>query len=155
MYHIARNSKLFSFFFVVLCLFITQYTFAEGIVNNEVLEKAMANAKPINKDELIYDIPKINTVSLADNVEKLRETYIQRQNELTQQVEDKELTVGDVFITIIIPGGLIYAGFKKNELEKTKDALLDVTTEISELSNDLIALHTQNAANKLILVQLP
>ena len=155
MYHIARNSKLFSFFFVVFCLFITQYTFAEGIVNNEVLEKAMANAKPINKDELIYDIPKINTVSLADNVEKLRETYIQRQNELTQQVEDKELTVGDVFITIIIPGGLIYAGFKKNELEKTKDALLDVTTEISELSNDLIALHTQNAANTLLLAQIP
>ncbi len=155
MYHITRNSKLFSFFFVVFCLFITQYTFAEGIVNNEVLEKEMANAKPINKDELIYDIPKINTVSLADDVENLRETYIQRQNELTQQVEDKKLTVGDVVITIIIPGGLIYAGYKIHKLEKTKDALLDVTTEISELSNDLIALQTQNTANKLLLVQAP
>jgi len=131
---------------VLFSLFINKQTLAEEVVSSGSL---------INQGGFVFDIQKVDPALLAEDVEKLREAYIQRQHELEHLVENKELNVGDAILTIIIPGGLFYASYRKQELEQAKSDLLAVTTEIMELSNDLLALQGQGTTHPLILAQLP
>lgn len=140
---------------IFIGLFTSQQIFAENTFTNDWLQKNMVNEKPVNSGGFIFDIQKIDPVLLAEDVEKMRGFFIRRQHELAQQMESKQLNSGDAIITLIMPGGLLYAGYRKHEFEQVKDALLAVNTEIKELSNDLVALQGQDTANPIILAQLP
>jgi len=155
MYHIKTCHSLILFYIIFFSLFISQQTFAEEIIPDESLHKTMVKTKPINQGGYIFDIQKVDPELLAEDVEQLRYDYIRHQHELEQQVEDKKLKTGDVIITIIVPGGLLYAGYRKHEFEQAKSDLSDVTSEIKELSNDLIALYSQQTIDPLMLAQLP
>lgn len=155
MYSVKKYHKLISLFVVLFCLFISPLTFAEEIINNQSLQETIIKKKSINQSEFIYDIQHINPLLLAEDVEKLRGAFIRQQHKLTQQVENKKLNAGDAIISILIPGGLFYAGYRKQELEQAKNDLLAITIEIRELSNDLIALQAQDTTHPLILAQVP
>ena len=144
MYRTCRN--LILLYAVFFSLFINKQTLAEEVVSS---------VSSINQGGFIFDIQKVDSALLAGDVEKLREAYIQRQHELEHLVKNKQLKASDAIITILIPGGLFYAGYRKQEFEQAKDALLAVTTEIEELSNDLIALQAQYITHPLRLAQLP
>ena len=154
------HPKLISFYLVFFSLLITQPGLAKEIVAKEIiasegLQNKIVKAKSVNQDGFIYDIQKIDPKLLADDVEKLRSDLIRHQYELVKLVDQKELDAGDVIITIIMPGGLLYAGYRKHELEQAKDTLLTVSDDISEFSNDLVALQGHDTANPIILAQLP
>ncbi len=154
------HPKLISFYLVFFSLLITQPALAKEIVAKEIiasegLQNKIVKTKSVNQDGFIYDIQKIDPKLLADDVEKLRSDLIRHQYELVKLVDQKELDAGDVIITIIMPGGLIYAGYRKHELEQAKDTLLTVSDDISEFSNDLVALQGHDTANPIILAQLP
>jgi len=155
MYHIKTYHSLILFYIIFFSLFISQQTFAEEIISDESLHKTMVKAKPINQGGYIFDIQKVDPELLAEDVEQLRYDYIRHQHELEQQVEDKKPKTGDVIIAIIVPGVLLYAGYRKQEFEKAKSDLSDVTSEIMELSNDLLALQGQGTTHPLMLAQLP
>lgn len=143
MYSINKKCKHFSFYLLLFGLFSGPNIFAEETTS----------ISPVSTGDIIYDIPEVDIFSLTNNTEDLRKLYREQQNRLTQQVVDKEMNVGDVLISIILPGGLIYAGYKKQKLQQAKDHLLSITTEINDLSDDLIAIHTQSVNHSLILAQ--
>lgn len=157
--------KLITFYLVFFSLLITQPALAKEIgakeivakeiIASEGLQNKIVKTKSVNQDGFIYDIQKIDPKLLADDVEKLRSDLIRHQYELVKLVDQKELDAGDVIITIIMPGGLLYAGYRKHELEQAKDTLLTVSDDISEFSNDLVALQGHDTANPIILAQLP
>lgn len=153
MYQMCRN--LILLYAVLFSLFISKQTLAEGAISSGNVLKKVVKTKSINQGGFIFDIQKVDPELLAEDVEKLRGAYIRRQHEFVQLVENKKLNAGDAIITAIIPGGLLYAGYRKQQLEKAKSVLLAVTTEIKELSNDLIALQGQDTTHPLILAQLP
>ena len=144
MYRTCRN--LILLYAVFFSLFINKQTLAEEVFSSGSL---------INQGGFIYDIQKVDPALLAEDVEKLRSDLIRHQYELVKLVAQNELDAGDVIITVIIPGGLLYAGYRKHKLEQAKDTLLMVSDDISELSNDLTALQGHDTANPLILAQLP
>lgn len=146
---------LIAFVMIFTGLFASQQIFAENTFTNDWLQKNMDNAKPVNSGGFIFDIQKIDPVLLAEDVEKMRGFFIRRQHELAKQMKSKQLNSDDAIITLIMPGGLLYAGYRKHEFEQAKGALLTVTAEIKELSNDLVALQGQDTANPLLLAQLP
>ncbi len=118
MYSINRTCNLFSFYLLFFSLLVSQNISAEEIIHKS----------PVSTGDILYDIPEMDLISLTNNTEELKIIYRERQNLLTQQVVDKEMNVGDVLISIILPGGLFYAGYKKQELEQAKDGLLSITT---------------------------
>jgi len=153
------HPKLISFYLVFFSLLIPQATFAKEtgakeIIANEGLQSIIVTAKSIDHG-FIYDIQKVDSKLLADDVEKLRSDLVRHQYELVKLVAQNELDAGDVIITVIMPGGLLYAGYRKHKLEQAKDTLLIVSDDISELSNDLLALQGHDTANPIILAQLP
>ena len=136
---------------VVFSLFINQQAIAEDVFSNDELQNTIANTKSINQGNYIYDIQKVDPVLLAEDLDELKENLLQYKYKLKKIVENKKFTAGDTLITLIIPGGLLYASYRINELKKTKSELSMVIADIKDLSIDLLALSTQVRDHSTIL----
>ena len=95
-----------------------------------------------NTGQYTIQLPAVEHTDLVEQVEILRSQLIEDKQELVQDVADKELDGGDAIITIIMPGGLLYAGYKKARYEEAKNALASVSADIEELSTDILSLRS-------------
>jgi len=108
-----------------------------------MLQTAHAEQAPVtvsSLDQLVIQLPTIDHEALIEQVSTLRSLLIQRKQQLVQIIEDKKLDGGDAFITAILPGGLLYAGYKKARYEQAKNELARVNADIKEFSGDLLVL---------------
>lgn len=135
-------------------LFVSQHTIAKEVIFNNTLQLT-TKSDPVKQGDIIFDLQEVDPEILRKNIEKLKSTYKQQQQKLEQKIADGQLNIGDFFITIIVPGGLLYAGYRKQKLEQTKNALLDVTSEITDLSKDLAALRSQEITRPIMVAQMP
>ena len=104
-------------------------------------------------DQFIVQLPGVDRETLIAHVEILRSQLIQRKQALVQIVADKKLDGGDALITIFMPGGLLYAGYKKVRYEQAANELSHVSADIEELSGDLLAM--QSMSVPVAVAQLP
>lgn len=98
-------------------------------------------------------LPVVDRDALIVEVETLRSQLIERKRALAQNVEDNTLDSGDALITALLPGGLLYAGFKKVRQQQAKEELARLNGEIKEFSDDLQAM--QVMAAPAMVAQLP
>jgi hypothetical protein len=90
-------------------------------------------------------LPDVDRELLAEQVSLLRSQLIARKQALVQSVADRQLDGGDALITIIMPGGLLYAGYKKARYEQARNELDRVSADIEEFSGDLLAMQSRSA----------
>lgn len=95
--------------------------------------------EPAQHDMLARQLPAVDTTALVEKLQALRTDLIERKALLLQRVEKQTLDAGDAVITTIMPGGLLYAGYRKVRLEQTRSELATVNTEIEEIARDLQA----------------
>lgn len=100
---------------------------------------------PRSPGQFIIQLPEVDREALAEQVRSLRSQLIQRKQVLVESVADRKLDGGDALITIIMPGGLLYAGFKKARYEQAKNELARVSADIDEFSSDLLAVQSWSA----------
>jgi len=108
-----------------------------------MLQTAHAEQAPVllnTPDQLVIHLPEIDHEALAEQVRTLRSQLIQHKQDLVQIVADKKPDGGDVIITVIMPGGLLYAGYKTARYEQALSKLARINADIEEFSNDLLAL---------------
>jgi len=103
--------------------------------------------------QLTVQLPYVDRDTLLENVRHLRSRLILRKQELLQFVDDEQPDGGDALITIIMPGGLLYAGYKKARYENAKNELERISEDIEEYSDDLLAM--QSAPVPLAMALLP
>jgi hypothetical protein len=99
------------------------------------------------------DLPDVNREDLIDDIQTLRSQLIERKHALVQSVADRKLDSGDALITAIMPGGLLYAGYKKARYEQAREELAHVSADIKALSDDLLAM--QALSTPVVVAQLP
>ena len=104
-------------------------------------------------DQLTIQLPDVDRTALIENIRTLRSQLIQRKQELVQSVADKKMDGGDAFITVIMPGGLLYAGYKKARYEQAQNELASISADIEEFSGDLTAM--QSGSAPVIVARLP
>ena len=75
---------------------------------------------------------------------------VQRKQVLVQSVADKKLNSNDAIITVIMPGGLLYAGYKKVRYEQAKNELARVSADIEEFSGDILAMQPRSASVAIV-----
>ena len=92
--------------------------------------------------QLAFQLPEIDHAVLVEQVRMLRSGLIRRKQELLQMVADQKPDGGDALITVIMPGGLLYAGYKQVRYEQAKNELARVTADIEEYSSDILAMQT-------------
>jgi len=104
-------------------------------------------------DQLVIQLPEVDRAALIEKIMTLRSQLIARKQTLVQMVADKQMDSGDTIITIIMPGGLLYAGYKKARHEQAKNELARVSADIEEFSGDLLAMQSSSAP--VFVAQLP
>jgi len=98
-------------------------------------------------------LPDIDHETLIERVEILRGELIQRKHVLEQIVSDKKLDSSDAIITVLVPGGLLYAGYRKIRYEQAKNELASLSADIEEFSSDLLAM--KPVPLQMAIAQLP
>lgn len=125
-----KLQKVILFFFTLLFIFITQ--------------QAIANeSKPINQGDLVYDLQLVDPIVLSEDVEALKASLAEQKLKLIEISDNKKISTSDVVISLILPGGMLYAGYRMYEQEKAKKSLLIITDDINDLSIDSIALSAE------------
>jgi len=104
-------------------------------------------------NQFTIQLPDVDREALIEQLRTLRSQLIQRKQALVQSVADKKLDGKDAVITVIMPGGLLYAGYKKARYEQAKHELARVSTDIEEYSDDLLAMQPSSA--QVVVAQLP
>lgn len=104
-------------------------------------------------DQFIVQLPAVDRESLIEQIEILRSQLLQRKQALVLLVADEKLDSRDALITVLLPGGLLYAGYKKVRYEQARSELAQVNADIDEFSNDLLAM--QSSATPVVVAQLP
>ncbi len=93
----------------------------------------------VDRNGFLAQVPTVDSQLLAERIELLRGELVQHQQQLSRAVEETRLDAGDAVITAIMPGGLLYAGYKKREHTLAKNNLASVTEDIDALTLDLAA----------------
>lgn len=105
-----------------------------------------------NPDRFAVQLPAVDREELADLVRALRSQLILRKQELVQAVEDSQFEGNDAVLAAILPGGLLYAGYRKMRHENAMDELARVDAAIQEYSSDILAM--QSEAGPVAVAQL-
>lgn len=105
------------------------------------------------QDQLTIQLPDVDRDALIEKLRTLRSQLIQRKQVLVQSVAEKEMDGGDAIIAAIMPGGLIYAGYKKARHAQAQNELVQISDDIEEFSDDLVAM--QYGAAPVFVAQLP
>jgi hypothetical protein len=92
--------------------------------------------------KLAIQLPEVDRDALIEKLGELRTQLIMRKQELLQRVADSQLDGGDALISAIMPGGLLYAGFKKARYENARTELDRVSEDIDEYTDDILALQS-------------
>ncbi len=121
--------------FISLAIFCTAFMLRSA--HAEQTLPAVAAPNPF-----IIQLPIVDRKALAEQISVLRSQLIQRKQALVQIITDNELDSSDALIMTIMPGGLIYAGYKKATCEQAKNELANVSDDIEEFSGDLLAMQT-------------
>ncbi len=108
----------------------------------QTVHAEQASVSLIAENQFIIQLPDVDREELVDQVMTLRSELIQRKQVLLKIVADKKLDGADALVTIIMPGGLLYAGYKKVRYEQAKNELDRVSDDIEEFSSDLLAVQS-------------
>ena len=100
-------------------------------------------AQDSRSGQFIIQLPDVDRETLIDQVTMLRSQLIARKQALATRVADSKLDGGDAIITAIMPGGLLYAGYKKARHEQARTELARVSDDIETLSGDLLAVQSR------------
>ena len=103
--------------------------------------------------QFAIQLPDVDRVVLIEQVRMLRSQLIRCKQALVQIVVNKKLDSKDAIITVIMPGGLLYAGYKKVRYEQAKNELARVSTDIEEYTGDLLAM--QSRSTPVAVARLP
>lgn len=105
------------------------------------------------QDQPTIQLPEIDRDALIEQVMTLRSQLIQRKQALAESVAENKMDGSDAIISVIMPGGLLYASYKKARYEQAKNELERISADIEEFSGDLLAM--QPAPAPVAVAQLP
>ena len=108
-----------------------------------------AAAPVTSPGEFFIQLPDVDRKALLERVTTLRSQLIQRKQMLLQIIADNTLDSSDTILTIVLPGGLLYAGYKKASREQAKNELANINADIEAFSADLISLQPAVAVAQL------
>jgi len=128
---IRVTNRLFNLIAIFLAVFMLQTVHAE-----------QAPMPASTAGVLAIQLPDVDRGVLIEQLRLLRSQLIQRKQALVQIVADKKLDGSDALITAIMPGGLLYAGYKKVRYEQAKSELARISADIKEYSGDLLVMQS-------------
>jgi hypothetical protein len=96
---------------------------------------------PAGVSGLVLQLPTTpSAAELLAQVRALRADLRTESEALSTRVEETRFGAKDALIAAIMPGGLLYAAFRKHSGDQARKELETVSAELEELNHDLLAL---------------
>jgi len=109
-------------------------------------------ATTANAGGFYIDLPAATPDQLIELIKGCRASLTHREEDIARYLDEHRLNAKDTLITVIIPGGLIYAAIRAGDLEQAKAELDEVTEDMDALARDLLAM--QAIAGELTVARL-
>jgi hypothetical protein len=93
-------------------------------------------------NQFVIQLPHVDRETLMERVMTLRSQLIERKQALIKLIADNTLDSSDAFIMTIMPGGLLYAGYKKAASAQAENELASISADIEDFSTDILAMQT-------------
>jgi len=124
----------------------TQIATAEDSISTDEITTHVALAGLARPDAQESQAPVIDPYRLSDEIQEKISGLVQRKEELVQIKADNKMSVGNYIFAIIMPGGMLYAGYKKREYYLAKKGLAEVNAEIDRYVGDLDAMQATTSS---------
>lgn len=92
------------------------------------------------EDGFTVMMPNINLDTLVDEIAALKTELKHDESRLARRVEEKRVTGNDKVLSFLMPGGLLYAAYKKSAYNKAVRDHELVSSRLNEITTDLVAL---------------
>lgn len=95
-------------------------------------------------DGFSVSVPHVSINTLLDEITVLKGELKSDETRLAGRVEEKRVTGNDNVLAFLLPGGLIYAAYRKNAYENAVKEHGWVNSRLREISADLVTLAAIN-----------
>ncbi|MCF6355189.1 MAG: hypothetical protein L3J26_08850 [Candidatus Polarisedimenticolaceae bacterium] len=134
-------------FFIPL-FFYTQLSYANSVLTTH---KKMGNeVQQSQHSDFITSLPYATTTEILQQINNTRSALSRRKAALSKTEKERAFTTKDSVISIILPGGLLYAAIIKLRHTEVKSQLHNVTKQLNELNQDLIEFRSLSINNTLL-----
>lgn len=148
--HCAKKQELMIIIYraIVVLLTLTVFTVqANDLVNAFSYHSGILFIN--QNDGLVVNIPAHESHDVLSQLQTLRAELNANKDQFTKDVENTRFKTSDTIITIVMPGGLLYAANKKRRHAQAKKELRLVTAQLNGFMRDLDFL--QDTASKTLL----
>ncbi len=115
------------------------------------LQGKLLNVKALSHQELKYDLQLIDPILLSEKVSNYQQGLIKEQLDISEREKKKRFSTGDTLISLVIPGGFLYASYRLYEHKNVSKMLKSINNDISDLNTDLSYLSMQIEYNSTLL----
>lgn len=128
-------------------LLISQSVLANNTTQITYESSKQLTAKIVFHDAYIYDLQAVDPEILADDVKHFKNQLLLRQIQLKNLLQSKQFNRSDTVISLVMPGGFLYASYRMYEQENATKLLNITTADINDFYDDLDVL-SKNIAGK-------
>ncbi len=115
------------------------------------LQGKLINIKALSHQKLNYDLQLIDPALLSEKVSNYQQALVKEQLDVSEREKKKRFNTGDTLISLVIPGGFLYASYRVYEHKNASKLLKSINKDISDLSTDLSYLSMQIDYNSTLL----
>jgi hypothetical protein len=101
---------------------------------------------------LVTNIPAYNTPETLQHVQSFHAELKSRQAQCEENVENTRFKTHDALITIVMPGGLLYAVGKQQRHAAAKESYTQVSQQLQDLQADLARLKASSSTETFALL---
>ncbi len=97
-----------------------------------------------DSDGFVTTLPNVSDTTITLHLTALQQDLETQLNQLKAEVQRKSFKAIDTLVTVVMPGGLIYAKLRIDSYRKSERALIRVNEELSQISGELVAFRADN-----------
>ena len=118
----------------------------------ETLQRSEPGLLYIQDAGLVANIPARDARDVLQQARSFRSDLELDRNHCAEAVEETRFKSHDTLITIVMPGGLLYAMNKKQRHEEAKQAYAEVSQQLLDLKEDLARLQASTSQQAFALL---
>lgn len=89
-------------------------------------------------------LPNVSDVTVTQHLQELQQNLMTELSALKAEVKRKSFKAIDTLVTIIMPGGLLYAKLRHDSFKRSEHQMNRVSDELEHISVELVVFQTDN-----------
>ena len=97
-----------------------------------------------DSEGFVTTLPNVSTVTVTQHLIEIQQNLENKVDLLKEEVKRKSFKTFDTLVTVVMPGGLIYAKLRLDSYKRSEHRLLSTTERLENISGELFAFQTES-----------